>query len=395
LNEQDHWKTIIPEQLDLITYPYEWCFSQWKQAALLTLEIMKVSIAHGMILKDATPFNIQFRYCKPVFIDTLSFEFYNEKEPWIAYRQFCESFLAPLVIMSYVDTSLHKLLMIYPAGIPLKIASKMLPFRTRFNSGLLMHIFLQASVSEKQIANKNYRQSFSKHKLLAIINSLESTIAKLVPLKRKTKWNNYYRETILSKEYVTEKEAIVRQLLSYIKSNKILDLGGNNGHFSKIATGFSERVIMLDSDERSVDHFYLDQSKVESKCDAMVADIAAPSPALGILLQERESLLNRVKADTVLALGILHHMIISDQFTFDQAAKLFVLLGENILLEFPLPDDPKVTLISTHINELSVRYSIDLFKKAFEPYFSFEQMKELKTAKRVIFLLKRKHNTNK
>ncbi|HYC28343.1 MAG TPA: hypothetical protein VEB42_05990, partial [Chitinophagaceae bacterium] len=86
----DNWyKTLLPEQVRFISYPYEWCFDELKDAALLVLDIMKESIAHGFILKDATPFNVQFYNGKPVWIDTLSFDIYEPSKPWVAYRQFC------------------------------------------------------------------------------------------------------------------------------------------------------------------------------------------------------------------------------------------------------------------------------------------------------------------
>ncbi|HEY4148124.1 MAG TPA: hypothetical protein VGM41_04315, partial [Chitinophagaceae bacterium] len=119
------YKTLLPEQLPFISWPYEWCFGQWKDAALLTLQIMTQSMAHGMILKDATPFNVQFIDCRPVFIDTLSFEKYDPSQPWIAYRQFTEGFLAPLLLAKYRSEELSALFRLYPNGIPLSLVSKL------------------------------------------------------------------------------------------------------------------------------------------------------------------------------------------------------------------------------------------------------------------------------
>ena len=97
LTGDEEWLlTLLPEQLSFVSYPYEWCFDQLKDAALLTLFILRTSLDKGMILKDATPFNVQFQKGKPLFIDTLSFDLYDETKPWVAYRQFCETFLFPL-----------------------------------------------------------------------------------------------------------------------------------------------------------------------------------------------------------------------------------------------------------------------------------------------------------
>ncbi|MBR7140263.1 MAG: SAM-dependent methyltransferase, partial [Lentisphaeria bacterium] len=61
--------TLLLEKLPFISYPYEWSFSQLKEAALLTLEIMEESLDSGMILKDASAFNVAFRAGKAVFMD--------------------------------------------------------------------------------------------------------------------------------------------------------------------------------------------------------------------------------------------------------------------------------------------------------------------------------------
>ena len=117
--EKNHFKTILPEQIPFISYPYEWCYDQLKDAALLTLDLIKLSLEHGMVLKDATPFNIQFHKGECLFIDTLSFEKYIDGSPWIAYRQFCENFLAPLLLAHYSENNLNQILTVFPDGIPL------------------------------------------------------------------------------------------------------------------------------------------------------------------------------------------------------------------------------------------------------------------------------------
>ena len=134
--DADEQKIIRPEQLELITYPYEWSFSQLKDAALLTLKIHLAALDYGMVLKDATAFNIQFRKGEPILIDTLSFDFYGEKDPWTAYGQFCRFFLAPLLMMKFITPDASRLQLLYIDGIPLEVASAMLPLKTRRMSKL-------------------------------------------------------------------------------------------------------------------------------------------------------------------------------------------------------------------------------------------------------------------
>lgn len=158
------YKTLRPKLVEFISYPYEWCFSQLKDAALTTLQIQKRSLEYGMTLKDASAYNIQFMAGKPTLIDTLSFEKYHEGEPWVAYKQFCQHFLAPLALMSYRDIRLNQLFRIYIDGVPLDLASSLLPLRTRFNPPLLFHIHLHA-VSQKHYADKPIKRKNWPRKL--------------------------------------------------------------------------------------------------------------------------------------------------------------------------------------------------------------------------------------
>ena len=99
--------------IPFISYPYEWCFSQLREAALTTLKVQRKALEFGMSLRDSSAYNIQFKSGKPIFIDTLSFGKYREGQPWVAYRQFCQHFLAPLALMSYKDIRLSQLLSIH------------------------------------------------------------------------------------------------------------------------------------------------------------------------------------------------------------------------------------------------------------------------------------------
>src|SRR6188472_1444520 len=72
------YKVLRPEQIGFVSYPYEWCFGQLKDAALATLAIQQTALEYGMSLKDSSAYNVQFRGCQPVLVDTLSFEIYQE-----------------------------------------------------------------------------------------------------------------------------------------------------------------------------------------------------------------------------------------------------------------------------------------------------------------------------
>jgi hypothetical protein len=187
----DWYATLKPEKIEFISYPWEWSFDMLKDAALLTLHLAKEAVASGMVLKDATPYNIQWHKGRLIFIDTLSFEKYNPEEPWIAYRQFCENFLAPLLLMHYSKNSLQQLLLAYPEGIPLCIAKSLLPERSKFSLHTYLHIHLHAKVAGRKNVTDPAKTKFSKQKFLNLISSLEIVIGKLRLAEQSTTWSGY------------------------------------------------------------------------------------------------------------------------------------------------------------------------------------------------------------
>jgi hypothetical protein len=143
------YKILQPEPIGAVSYPYKWCFSQLQDAAKLTLKIQKRAMMRGMSLKDCSAYNIQLLKGGPILIDTLSFEKYEEGVPWIGYRQFCQHFLAPLALIAYTDVRLSQLLRVYIDGLPLDLASRLLPWKTRVVVPLLVHVHLHAAAQRR------------------------------------------------------------------------------------------------------------------------------------------------------------------------------------------------------------------------------------------------------
>jgi hypothetical protein len=124
---------IQPTQIPFITYPYEWSFQQYKEAALHTLKLQKYALQHNFSLKDATAYNIAFYNGNAIFIDTLSLDFYTENTPWRAYKQFITHFLGPLLVAKYHGATFLKTMSNFIDGIPLKMIASLLPKATKLN----------------------------------------------------------------------------------------------------------------------------------------------------------------------------------------------------------------------------------------------------------------------
>jgi hypothetical protein len=391
---QNCYKTLQPEQLSFISYPYEWSFDQLKDAALLTLELAKEGLNHGMILKDATPFNVQFHQGKPIFIDTLSFELYEEGKPWIAYRQFCENFLAPLLLMHYQQIEMNKLLMLYPNGVPLHIAAGLLPFKARFNSGALLHVYFQAGYkTNNDSSNKGVKRELklSKNRLFAILDSLKSTVNKLTLKKEVTTWENYYSETVLNEEYVLEKSQIIGQLLSKIEVKTAIDLGANNGYFSKLLASNNITTVASDIDANCINQLYLDnKQKKVTNIHPLIVDLAVPTPAIGWANRERDSFWDRCHFELSLALALIHHLAIGRNVSLDQVAEQFSKISQYLIIEFVPKTDPKVQILLENRQDIFDEYTLEGFERIFQKYYSIIDKQPVPATHRMLYLLEKK-----
>ena len=396
----DGLKVIQPEQINYISYPYEWCFSQLKDAALLTLEVQKRALQHNMSLKDASAYNVQFNGPRPIFIDTLSFEEFTEK-PWVAYKQFCQHFLAPLALASHCDFRINHLLKSYIDGIPIDLAAKLLPGRTRLKLGLLMHIHMHAKSQSKfadrgredVVQNKISASRLSKEKSIAIIDQLVSTIKGLSWQPDNTEWGNYYSDTNYQEDDHVTKAALLKKYIARTEADQpmIQDLGGNDGTFSREVANNASMVISLDIDEIAVEKNYLRaKTSQETNILPLIQNITNPSPAIGWANKERDVFGSRGDVEISLALALIHHIAISNGIPLKLVAQYFSKLSPYLIIEFVSKEDSQVKRLLATREDIFDDYTNQGFEKAFEGYFEIIQSDEIEQTERTMYLMKAK-----
>ncbi len=388
--DENTYKIIRPEKIPFISYPYEWSFSQLKQAALTTLRIQKTAIDFGMVLKDSSAYNIQFLNGKPVFIDTLSFEKYFEGDPWIAYRQFCQHFLAPLALMSFTDIRLSQLLKVYLDGIPLDLTTKLLPIKTRFKFSLLSHIYFHAA-SQKKYQDKplnSGNKRLSKTGLLAIVDSLETAVKKLKWLPTGTEWSDYYDNNNYSDHAFNDKKGFINECLDEIKPKSVWDLGANMGVFSELAAGKGANTVAFDIDPAAVEKNFLRCSqKKEKNILPLVLDLVNPSPAIGWGNTERTSFAQRGPADMALALALVHHLAISNNVPLQKIAHFLSGLCKLLIIEFVPKADSQVQVLLATRKDIFNEYNQQDFEKEFNKYFAIIRHFKIKDSERILYLM--------
>jgi hypothetical protein len=397
----DGYLVIEPAQIPFISYPYEWSFSQLKDAGLLTLEVQKRALKHGMILKDASAFNVQFIGKKPILIDTLSFMKYKSGEAWEGYRQFCEHFVAPLALARYTSLDALKLLRVDIEGISLELAVALLPSRARFKPGLLSHLYLHNASQKKyqNIASERTdhqvkRRSVSEFALKGIVSSLENTIKSLEAPKQQTEWGDYYTFTNYSDKSFERKRKIVQDMLRSIKPKPVVvwDIGANNGEFSVLAANDGMYTVACDIDPVAVERNYRAKSDETQTANMLplVQDVANSSPGLGFMGTERESIFERGPADVVMALAIIHHLAIGRNLPLPRLAEFLAATGKQVIIEFVPKGDSKVDILLASRRDVFPTYDEKHFEQAMSQYFTLVEKKPIQSTKRTMYLYKRK-----
>lgn len=395
VESEQAYRVIKPEQVAFVSYPYEWCFSQLKNSALCTLDIQRRALTYGMSLKDCSAYNIQFNNCRPIFIDTLSFERYQEGRPWVAYGQFCRHFLGPLALMSYRDLRLNQLLRVYLDGIPLDLSSSLLPRRTYLRFSLLTHLHLHAKsqlyFSDKRLPDRMKNNKVNRRGLLNIIDSLEFAIKKLKGRSSRAIWSEYYTKNSYTSAAFRQKKEIVSGYLDQVKPASVWDLGANTGVFSRIAASKGAQVISFDNDPWSIELNYNEcLGRGEKNILPLLIDFVNPSPRLGWANQERTALIERGPADMVLALALLHHLALSNNLPLERIAEFFHAVGKSLVVEFIPKQDRQVQEMLRLRKDIFTEYSREAFEEVFSKYFTIQSCNEIIDSKRILYLIKRR-----
>jgi SAM-dependent methyltransferase len=390
------YKVIRPRLVPFVSYPYEWCFSQLKDAALLTLAVQRRALEHGMSLKDASAYNVQFVDARPVAIDTLSFEPYPEGRPWVAYGQFCRHFLAPLALMSRTDVRLGQLLRIHIDGIPLDLASALLPVRTRWTPSLGVHVHMHARARKKYVepaaVGERARRPFGRNAFLGLLDSLRAAVANLDWEPGGTEWHDYY---VANHNYgeagLAEKERLVGRLLERVHPETVWDLGANTGRFSRIAARQGARVVAWDVDPACVEaHYRTLRAEDETGILPLLVDLTNPSPDMGWHGRERGGFLGRAPADAVLALGLIHHLAIANNVPLERVADFLGALCRNLIVEFVPKEDSQVQRLLASREDVFPGYTAEGFEAAFAPRFDLVEAAPIPDTRRTLFLMRRR-----
>jgi hypothetical protein len=274
----------------------------------------------------------------------------------------------------------------YPDGIPLPLASALLPWKTKWNLHLYLHIHLNGAVRGNSTSNK--KVTFSEQKLKNILASLETAIRPL-RLAQKGTWSDYYSEANERDGYVANKQGIIENWLEGQTFKTAFDAGANNGTFSRLLAKKGIAVLAADGDHGAVNKLYETLKSDSALIHPLLSDLAYPTPAIGVNNTERSGLTSRVHVDLVLALAVIHHLAIGRNIPFERIAAFFAGMGNLLIIEFVPKDDEKVRGMLESKPDVYDWYNEADFKSVFASRFHFVREEKVAPSARTLFLLQR------
>jgi ribosomal protein L11 methylase PrmA len=383
-------------KLPFISYPYEWCFTALKRAALLHLDIQIRCLEQNVTLSDASAYNIQFLGPKPIFIDSLSFRRYHEGEFWIGHKQFCEQFVNPLLLRALLGVPHNAWYRGGLEGIPTAELNRLLPLRHKLSWNVLTNVVMQASFQRSATGRRDAEipdgARFPRTAMQRMLERLRKWISALRPADRgKTVWGNYAHQTSYAAEETNRKRAFVAEFAASVRPRMIWDIGCNTGDYAKAALeAGAGSAVGFDFDQGALDAAFVRAESEGLSFLPLFLDLANPTPSQGWGERERRGLADRASADAVLALALVHHLAIGRNLPLEEVVAWLVGLAPHGVIEFVPKSDPMVARLLQLREDIFEDYSEETFAKHLQARARIVQVVDVSATERRLFWFARR-----
>jgi hypothetical protein len=388
----------------------------FKDAALTLINLAIELAEQGLTLGDAHPWNLLFDIDsgRPVFADLGSIIPIDDSI-WPVYDEFCRFCLYPLMLMSYGQPQIARLLMCEDKGVQnsdlfLLTQGKALS-KLKRNPSLIRYLELvwrqklpesyrqQLKKSLNSILSRLYGHSsdikidsdvlgnMRQKSHLAFLKNIQREVESITLPSCKTELSEHYGKPSLSlslQEYWTIKQRTLHKILTDIQPSSVLDLGSNTGWYSKLAALLGSKVVAFDIDENCVTKLYNDASKEKLPILPLIMDFTKPTPARGLSSHWAIAATERFQCDMVLALGLVHHIVLNRRLNFNHIVEGLSLFSKRwAVVEFIPHEDQEVS--SSRLSEISW-YTLDNFIDALKKQFNTVSIMPSHPEERVLLL---------
>jgi SAM-dependent methyltransferase len=399
----DSHMLVEHERVPFPSFPHEWSPELLHAAATLTLDLSEGLVSERIGLKDATPYNVLFRGPEPVFVDVLSFEQRDPRDPlWLPYAQFVRSFIIPLLLYKRFGMSPGPVFLTRRDGFGLDdVYALSRPFR-RFFFPFLTLVSIPKWLGDTPYASdpKRYRkkQVTKPECALFIVRShfkrLRRLLDRVAPVgNRRSSWTGYMESMVhYTREQFATKQLFVDRVIRDFRPCSILDVGCNTGFFSFLAAKSGARVVAIDSDPVVIGDVWRGARKNHLDVLPLVVDLTRPTPAVGWRNRECLSFLERARGafDAVLLLAVIHHMLVSEGIPLPEIIDLTADLTRDLaVLEFVSPEDPMFKRLTRGREELFSGLTTEKFESTCRRRFEIVRSQKMDDTDRHLYLLRK------
>ena len=392
------------ERIPFPSYPYEWPAEMLYAAGCLTLEIAEMLLPEGITIKDASPFNVLFRGPNPVFVDLLSFERRDPRDPvWKPCAQFKRTFLLPLLVNKYFGLGLDQIFTSDREGIEPEKVYRLGNAIQRFMPQFLWSVTLPSWLGRYQRFSRSsiYRKRYDKESeraqfiLSLLFKRLRRQLGKMAPHngKKNSVWSNYIETKIYSRDEFAQKGRFVEDVLREYSPKWVLDVGCNTGYFSSMAARCRASVVAIDNDPVVTGMVWRMAHSKQLNILPLVINFGQPSPATGWRNAENPSFLDRAQGifDAVMMLAVIHHLLVREGIPLIEIVRLLADLTTDLLLiEFVSPADPMFGKLMRGREDLFKDLTPTVFESTCRQHFVLLRKVELQNGRRGLYLMRRK-----
>lgn len=385
------WAAVLEHPaIPFISYPYEWTFGMLKDAALLQLSLLEAALPEGMILKDASSFNVQWSGGRPVFIDVGSFTRHTPGHPWSGYQQFCRLFLYPLLLQAHKDLPFQRWLRGGLDGITAGECAAVFSLADVFKPGVFLDVLTQSWLESKfsrgggNVRGQLQDAAFGTELILKNLARLKKLVTKLEPRRGATVWSDYARQRNYSEEDYQRKMDFVGKAAARRRRRLVWDVGCNTGDFSRIAAAHADLVLAMDGDAGALDALHRSLKPGDNILPLLV-NVADPSPGLGWRGRERKTLEERGRPDLVLCLAVIHHLVLSANIPLPDLVAWLASLKSDLVIEFVTKEDGMVKRLLENKDDIYADYDPALFERLLRESFNVRGVLPVSDGRRVLY----------